>query len=52
MEKKSIKFYCVKGRHKVKSDNYRIVRKKVKGNTRDFAVSKCQQHNIEMWRVL
>jgi len=52
MTRENIKFYCMKGRHKVRSNNYRIVRKKTKRKVVEFAVSKCPKHNAEMWKII
>lgn len=44
---KPVQFYCVKGKHKVKTSNYKI--KKLK-NGRKAYESKCPTHGTKLFR--
>jgi hypothetical protein len=48
---KTLEFYDVKQKKKVKKSDYRIVPKIVKGKKRKFAVARSKA-GYEMWRVL
>ena len=49
MSKKVLEFYCVKGKHKVKTSDYKIVTWK---NKRKAANARCPDHGIKMFRIL
>ena len=46
-----LSFYDLKAKKKFKSSNYKIVTKKVNGNSRRFAVAKAPS-GIMSWRIL
>lgn len=49
---KQLKFYDVKAKKSFKSSSYKIVKKKVRGKTRRFAVANSPHSDISGWRIL
>ena len=47
MPKKTVQFYCVTGKHKVKTSNYKI--KKLK-NGRKAYTANCPKHGTKLFR--
>lgn len=48
MPKQDIKFYCVKGKHSVKTKEYKIETMK---NKRKAYVGKCPDHGTKLYRI-
>ena len=49
---KPITFYCLKGRHKISVDDYKVIEKEVKGRIRKFAAAKCPEHDSNVCKIL
>jgi len=52
MAKEKLSFYDVLGKKKFETEEYKIVKKKVKGGDRFFAVTKSPSGPHECWRVI
>jgi len=51
-KKSKLTFFDVKSKRKFSTSNYKVVKRRVRGRVRKFAVAKSPYSGIKCWRVL